>query len=44
MLEMNKEQFLSFNISNRIEILKMIAQGSIKYIGDGNKCQEKKKY
>lgn len=37
MLEMNKEQFLSFNISNRIEILKMIAQGSIKYIGDDNK-------
>lgn len=37
MLEMNKEQFLSFNISNRIEILKMIAQGLIKYIGDDNK-------
>lgn len=34
MLEMNKEQFLSFNISNRIEILKMIAQGLIKYKGD----------
>lgn len=34
MLEINKEQLLSFNISNRIEILKMIAQGLIKYTGD----------
>lgn len=31
MLEVNKEQLLSFNEVNRARILKMIAQGLIKY-------------
>ena len=33
MLEINKEQFLSFDNKNRIEILKMIVLGLVKYIG-----------
>ena len=36
MLEMNKEQFLSFDVVNRIRILKMIALGLIKYKGENN--------
>ena len=34
MLEINSEQFLSFDNVNRVRILKMIAIGLIKYIGD----------
>ena len=34
MLEINKEQLLSFNEVNRVRILKMIAIGLIKYTGD----------
>lgn len=34
MLEINSEQFLSFNSINRARILKMIAIGLIKYTGD----------
>lgn len=37
MLEINKKQLLSFNNVNRARILKMIALGLIKYIGDDNK-------
>lgn len=32
MLEINKKQLLSFNEKNRIQILKYIAMGLIKYI------------
>lgn len=31
MLEINKEQLLSFDNVNRIRILKMIVQGKLKY-------------
>lgn len=31
MLEINKEQLLSFDEVNRIRILKMIVQGKLKY-------------
>lgn len=34
MLEINSEQFLSFDNVNRVRILKMIAIGLIKYTGD----------
>lgn len=34
MLEISKEQLLSFDDINKARILKMIAQGLIKYIGD----------
>lgn len=33
MLEINKEQLLSFDYINRIRILKGIAEGTIKYKG-----------
>ena len=35
MLEINKKQLLSFDEINRTRILKYIALGLIKYIGDG---------
>lgn len=34
MLEISKEQLLSFDDINKARILKMIAQGLIKYKGD----------
>ena len=34
MLEINKEQLLSFDDINKVRILKMIALGIIKYKGD----------
>lgn len=37
MLEINKNQLLSFNEVNRVRILKYIALGLIKYKGEWNK-------
>ncbi len=34
MLEINKEQLLSFNEKERVKILRYIALGIIKYIGE----------
>lgn len=34
MLEINKNQLLSFNNLNKVRILKMIALGKIKFIGE----------
>lgn len=43
MLEINKEQLLSFNEKERVKILRYIALGIIKYIGEWHEWVATKK-